>query len=101
MGDGGTAFDNSYVIRPVSVASYADGVEAGLMAGVWATRAKPPPPGTDPRLIPPINVRAVRMRPDYEVRHGRRDAMAKEVRRVEGFEAWHLVRIRPHVQGWP
>ena len=81
------------------------------MTGVFATRAQAPPVGTDPRLVPPLTVRAAMSRADFDVKHGWRDAMTKEVRRVEVFKAWELVRFRqfhemrarfsPHVQGGP
>ena len=64
------------------------------MDGVFATRAQAPPAGTDPRLVPPLTVRAAMMRADFNIEHGWRDAMTKEVRRVEGFKAWELVRFR-------
>jgi hypothetical protein len=47
-------FDSSFVIRPVSVNNYADGIADELLSGVYATRAKPPPEVTDPRSSRPL-----------------------------------------------
>jgi len=63
---------------------------------VAATRAKAPPEGTDPRLIPPISVAAARRRADFRAPHGWHAAMSKEVKRVEDFGAWTLVRYREY-----
>ena len=49
--------------------------------------------GTDPRLVPPVSVAAARRLPNYGAPHGWKAAMTKEVRRVEGFNAWELVRF--------
>jgi len=95
-------FDDSFVISPVNIGTfvdsaagtYADAVEHVITGGVFATRAQAPPLGTDPRLVPPLTVRAAMLRPDFETPHGWRDAMTKEVRRVERFKAWELVRFR-------
>ncbi len=89
-----TEFDASYVINPVSVGTYADVVADVLMDGVYATRAQAPPLGTDPRLVPPLTVRAAMQRTDFKVQNGWCDAMTKEVRRVERFQAWELVLFR-------
>ncbi len=112
-----TTFDESYAVGPINVDSYAEAVERAIVTGVFATRAQKPPAGTDPRLVPPLTVRAAMMRADFDVEHGWRDAMTKEVRRVERFKAWELFRFRqfhemrerfpgrdrlgPHVQGGP
>ena len=85
-------FDETFDIPPVAFCAgeFPGGTEA------WAARAAPAPLGTDPRLIPPPNVGAARQRPDYMAPHGWHSAMAKEVRRVEGFKAWKLVRFREY-----
>ena len=82
------------MINPVSVGTYADVVADVILDGVYATRAQAPPPGTDPRLVPPLSVRAAMERADFKVLNGWRDAMTKEVRRVERFKAWELVLFR-------
>ncbi len=65
-----TVFDASYVISPVSVGTYADVVADVVLDGVYATRATAPPPGTDPRLVPPLTVRAAMQRADFKVQAG-------------------------------
>ena len=45
----------------------------------------------DPSLVPPASVSAARARADYRAPHGWHAAMAKEIKRVEGFRAWSLV----------
>ena len=59
-----------------------------------ATRAKPPPEGTDPRLVPPVPVSAARRLPDYNKPHGWR--MKKELRRVESSKALIIVPYREY-----
>ena len=51
------------------------------------------PRGIDPRLIPPVNIRAARLRSDWEGEFGWFAAMRKEVNRVAGFKAWRLVPL--------
>jgi len=51
------------------------------------------PRGVDPRLVPPVNIRAARLRDDYRGEFGWEAAMRKEVNRVCGFKAWRLVSI--------
>ncbi len=52
---------------------------------------------SDPLLVPPASVSATRARADYRAPHGWHAAMAKEIKRVEGFNAWLLV---PMSQYW-
>ena len=66
-----------------------------LPTAIWATRASSTK-GTDPRLVPPISVRAARLRPDYRSPNGWFSAIAKEVHRVEKFGAIRLVRFRAY-----
>jgi hypothetical protein len=93
-------FDQSFDITPaaVSARTYDDGAPTQTCdhTVIAATRAKPPPPGTDPRLIPPVSVTAARRLPDYAKPHGWKAAMQKEVTRVEGFGAWEIVPFREY-----
>ena len=70
-------FGEAYDIEPIVAMVVGNGVKQG----------------TDPRLVPPVSVAAARRRPDYGAPHGWKAAMTKEVRRVEGFNAWELVRF--------
>jgi len=46
---------------------------------------------SDYAAVPPRSVAAAELRPDYAAPHGWKQAITKEVRRVEGFGAWQLV----------
>ena len=88
-------FDETFDITPAAVSArthedWAPGVQ------IAAARNKPPPPGTDPRLIPPVSVTAARKLPDYAKPHGWKASIKKEVTRVEGFGAWELVPHREY-----
>ena len=52
---------------------------------------------SDLDMAPPKSVAAARRLPDYAAPHGWKQAITKEVRRVEGFKAWSIV---PMTQYW-
>ena len=62
-----------------------DTVEFPLFLGLEAA----PKPGIP---TPPSSVAAARRLPDFDAPHGWRAAITKEITRVEGFNAWSLVR---------
>ena len=53
--------------------------------------------GSDVDLVPPKSVSAARRLADYAAPFGWKEAITKEVRRVEGFKAWAIV---PMTQYW-
>jgi hypothetical protein len=103
---GEVPFGPSFDITPAAIGSAMDllrDLPCPLVTGqpppstrIAASRAKPPPPGTDPRLIPPVSVSAARRLPDYAKPHGWKAAMSKEVARVEKFGAWRVVRYQEY-----
>jgi hypothetical protein len=57
------------------------------------TPGGPQPAGTDPRAIPPPNVKAAMALPGFRDEHGWYAAMLKELNRVKNFKAWKVVSV--------
>ena len=51
---------------------------------------------SDHAAVPPRSVAAAKILSDYTAPHGWKQAITKEVRRVEGFGAWQLVPMTQH-----
>jgi hypothetical protein len=74
----GTAFD----ITPDSI--------------IFAALGTTPPLGVDPKIIPPLNIRAAQARPDYAAPFGWKAAMQKEINRAVAFKALRIAPARQY-----